>query len=284
MPPTTPVALPIAVSLPRRGVFFAESVHDPRFEMAWRSDPFHKCIYVLHGATALKERSIPRERLLARRSLVAIPAGTEHRLCDAEPSALLLLCLARDFVDSDREMASLWHAISRANDRIYRLSQGWQHRLENLWRQAIFEQTAEQLGCRVAVKSMAAQVLLHLARLPANKSHDDVEKRIEFVIREMAESFFDGWNLDRAAARAEMSRRAFSAHFHQHTGQTFLKRLTELRLNHAAQLLRDGESSVIGAAFSSGYQDLSHFYRLFRQRYGIAPKAWATRPQRRSSL
>ena len=58
------------------------------------------------------------------------------------------------------------------------------------------------------------------------------------------------------------------------TGRTFLEQLTELRLTHAATLLRDNRHSIIGAAFSSGYGDLSHFYRLFRARFGQPPRAW----------
>jgi AraC-like DNA-binding protein len=72
-----------------------------------------------------------------------------------------------------------------------------------------------------------------------------------------------------------MSRRHFSKLFRAVTGHSFLEELTSLRMRHAAVLLRAGTHSVLGAAFSSGYGDLSHFYRLFRAYHGKPPGAWA---------
>jgi AraC-like DNA-binding protein len=56
---------------------------------------------------------------------------------------------------------------------------------------------------------------------------------------------------------------------------TFWDYLNGRRLDHAAKLLRAGELSVTGVMFSCGFNDLSHFYRMFRQRHGLAPKKWA---------
>jgi AraC-like DNA-binding protein len=268
------VSQPVAVTLPRLGVFFAESVHHARFRMAWRSDPFHKLIYVLQNQTAYQERAPAREILLAAGSLIAIPAGVEHRLHDREPATVFLLCLSGEFVQADREMASLWSACLAACGRGRPLGPWWRQRMESLWRRAVWEQAARQPGSGVAVKAAAAQVLVHLARLVARLQGGDPAKRIAAVLQEIEESFFDEWSLDRAAARTEMSRRAFSGHFRRHAGQTFLARLTELRLNHAARLLRQGHHSIVGAAFSSGYRDLSHFYRLFGRRYRMTPSSF----------
>jgi hypothetical protein len=48
----------------------------------------------------------------------------------------------------------------------------------------------------------------------------------------------------------------------------------ELRMEHAARLLRSGEHSVTGVIFSCGFTDVSHFYRTFRHRFGAAPGVW----------
>jgi len=266
------VSRPVAVSLPRHGVFFAESSHDARFRMAWRRDPFHKLIYVLQNQTAYQERG--REALLAAGSIVAIPAGVEHRLHDRDPATLFLLCLSPGFAQADREMAAVWQAALRACGGGRRLAPWWRRRMDGLWRRAIWEQSAGQEGGTVAVRSAAAQVLVQLARLPAGHPGDDGGRRVVSVLRDIEQSFFDEWSLDRAAARAEMSRRSFSARFRAETGMTFLEKLTELRLGHAARLLRQGQHSIVGAAFSSGYADLSHFYRLFSRRFGATPREW----------
>ena len=76
------------------------------------------------------------------------------------------------------------------------------------------------------------------------------------------------------AARAGLSRRRFSDLFRAGKGCTFWEFLNEHRLEHAAKLLRTGNHSVTGVAFSCGFNDLSHFYRLFRGRFKQPPRAW----------
>lgn len=272
------VSRPLAISVPRRGVFFAESVHAERFEMRWRRDPFHKCIYVLRGATARVETDAAAPAILRSGAVSLVPAGVEHRLVDQEPCILLLLCLGEDFIAGDPEMVELWRVLTSRGGP-WLLASWWRRRIEALFRHAVLEQAMQQPAGSVALKAAAAQILVQLARVRTDRRGGDLDQRVAFVAREMEESLFDEWNLDRGAARAEMSRRAFSMHFRALTGQTFLERMTELRLKHAAHLLEQGHHSIVGAAFASGYQDLSHFYRLFRARYGMTPKAWVQRPR-----
>ena len=47
-----------------------------------------------------------------------------------------------------------------------------------------------------------------------------------------------------------------------------------LRLEWAAAQLSDGESSVAEVALRAGFYDQSHFSRMFRRHFGIAPAAW----------
>ena len=72
-----------------------------------------------------------------------------------------------------------------------------------------------------------------------------------------------------------MSRRHFSVLFRRVAGRTFWEQLTDLRLTHAAQLLKQGDHSVTGVVFSCGFGDVSQFYRLFRARFQLPPRAWA---------
>ncbi len=46
---------------------------------------------------------------------------------------------------------------------------------------------------------------------------------------------------------------------------------------HAAKLLRGREHSLLGVIFTCGFNDVSHFYRMFRRRYGAASGAWLNR-------
>ena len=151
-------------------------------------------------------------------------------------------------------------------------------RFENLWRRALLEQRETRPGATVSLHALAAQILVSVSRQsPTPNSGTPASHRIATGAAEMAETFYDEWTLDQAAARAGLSRRHFSELFRAHTGATFLNTLTRLRLDHAAKLLRDGNHSVTGVAFSCGYRDLSHFYRAFRRRFGRPPGQWSQR-------
>lgn len=265
---------PLAITMPRTGVVFAESAHTGDFRMARRTDTFHKLLYVLRGEVTYEETGQAPESAAAG-SLLVIPAGVEHQLRDELPSTLLLLCVTPAFLKGDPELPALWRELAARDARRVALSRPTQHQVESAWRRAMLEGIHRQAGARTLQRSLAAQILVTLVRLPARKSASTPLTRVAAVARELEVTFYDEWNLDRAAVRAGVSRRLFSQLFREVSGRTFWEHLTDLRLSHAAQLLRQGDHSVTGVVFSCGFGDLSQFYRLFRARYKQPPRAWA---------
>jgi AraC-like DNA-binding protein len=260
-------------------VAFAESIHGPRFRMAERADGFHKLIYVLQGGVALTAAGIAQPFPARTSSALIVNAGVRHRIADTEPPTLLLLCFTPEFLTRDPDLERLWNLLTAGRAAALRPGGPWGPRFEGLWRAGIAEQAGAKPGREVALRAAAENILVALARAPADTPADAAGQRIAAVARELAETFYEPWSLERACARAGMSRRHFSALFRAQTGRTFLEQLTELRLTHAAGLLGDNHHSIIGAAFSCGYGDLSHFYRLFRARFGEPPRAWLQRKQ-----
>ena len=269
-----PVSRPIAVTLPAYGLAFAESVHGPRFHMGERTDPFHKIIYVLQGRVQFTESDHGKPIQATAGSAFCVNAGIRHKVTDSEPPTLLLLCFTREFLSRDAELERIWTKLTGTRAAGVRPDGAWGSRFETLWRAGIVEQTGTQPGREVALRAAAENILVALARLPVDAPDDLAGRRVANVARELAGTFYEPWSLERACTRAGMSRRHFSKLFRSQIGCSFLEHLTELRLNHAAKLLKENHHSIIGAAFSSGYGDLSHFYRLFRARFGQPPRAW----------
>jgi AraC-like DNA-binding protein len=269
---------PLTITLPAAGVHFAESIHTGDFQMAPRTDPFHKLLYVLRGRIACHAADRAPESVAAGMLLV-VPAGTQHQLKDEQPSTLLLLCLSSAFLRTDPELPALWRELTGRNERRIALSRPTQHQIESAWRRAMLERIHGRPGSITTSRTLAAQLLVTLARLPVRKPTTAPLTRVAAVMREMESTFYDDWNLDRATTRAGISRRHFSMLFRQVSGRTFWEHLTDLRLTHAAQLLQQGEHSVTGVVFSCGFGDVSQFYRLFRQRFGLPPKQWAKGPR-----
>lgn len=59
----------------------------------------------------------------------------------------------------------------------------------------------------------------------------------------------------------------------KHWGRTPTELVNEWRLLRAGSLLAAGDASIVQIAHACGFSNISHFYRLFRQRYGCTPAA-----------
>jgi AraC family L-rhamnose operon regulatory protein RhaS len=206
--------------------------------------------------------------------MLFVEAGRRHRLADIEPSVLLLLGLGSEFVDTDPDLRAMWGRLRRVQDAAMRLRSVQGGPVVGCWQQGILEQTEQRRGSGVAVRMLALQVLLGADRYQLRAVEDSTQERVELLRQELAETFYRPWSIDRAAHHVGLSRRQFTLRFRESTGCSFVEYLNRLRLGHAERLLRSGRYSVTGAAFSSGFEDLSHFYRLFRGRHGMAPKRW----------
>lgn len=80
------------------------------------------------------------------------------------------------------------------------------------------------------------------------------------------------FDLDGLAGDLGISRRTVQRLF-ERNGDTFSARVLARRLERARARLRDGEqsASIAEIAYDCGFNDLSHFYRVFRTHFGEAP-------------
>jgi AraC-like DNA-binding protein len=272
------VSRPLSISVPLGGVRFAESVHEEDFLMARRADPYPKLVYLLKGVVQWEMGDGVLRPAVGAGTVWAVPARVPHRFHDLEPATLLLLGISPARVEPGG--ASTWRDVWRGlvgvagEGRRLTLDRGARQRVEGAWRRALLEQSHPRIGADVVLRALAADVLVLLARLPAMEAERSSRRRVEAVARELEETFFEPWTVERAAQRAGLSRRRLTALFRDVTGRSLGERVTELRLAHAARLLASGDHSILGAMFSSGFGDASHFYRLFRGRFGVAPGRW----------
>ncbi len=99
-------------------------------------------------------------------------------------------------------------------------------------------------------------------------------QRVLAAVREMDHSFWREQDIDSCARRAGLSRRRFTQLFRQLTGESWLERLTDLRIGHAKTLLANTGLPVSAVAFESGFKDPAHFFRTFRAMTGRTPASF----------
>jgi AraC-like DNA-binding protein len=269
------VRQPLPLAVPEDRVVFAESVHGQEFEMAWRTDAFAKIIYVVRGEVGLElaDGTVTSGEAGA---VFAVDSGVKHRLVDRRPATLLLLALGETFLAGHTARAALWKKLPGLNGINVRYARKAPNAaFEKWWRTGLLEQLVCPPGWELQVLGCADQIFLYLGRWQSGGEESPAGERVVRVLREVEQTFPENWDIERARARAGLSRHYFTKLFREETGMSFVQKLTEVRLEHAALLLRQGGHSIAGAAFVCGFNDLSHFYRVFNGRYGVPPGKWS---------
>jgi AraC family transcriptional regulator len=88
-------------------------------------------------------------------------------------------------------------------------------------------------------------------------------------------------SLDRLARTAHFSPMHFQRVFAQLVGESPKRHVQRLRLERAAQALRNDDAPIATVAEDAGYIDVPTFYRAFRTWFGSSPIAWRERARRR---
>ena len=96
-------------------------------------------------------------------------------------------------------------------------------------------------------------------------------ERIEQVCALLERDLANPPSLEMLATEVGCGAFHLSRTFSQHTGRTVPQYLRQLRLERAAQLLREGRYNVTEAAIEVGYSSLSHFSKAFWEAYGCCP-------------
>ena len=96
-------------------------------------------------------------------------------------------------------------------------------------------------------------------------------QRVESVKRALARDMENPPCLSQLGREAGCSPFYLSRIFSEQTGMTISRYLRTLRLDRAADLLREGKCNVTEAAMAVGYSSLSHFSKAFAERFGECP-------------
>ncbi|MDR2563338.1 MAG: AraC family transcriptional regulator [Prevotellaceae bacterium] len=138
----------------------------------------------------------------------------------------------------------------------------------------------EQNGFRSFTKLMQLMYELSLetqARILSSSafSHIDEEidsRRVKKVLAYLQANYQQDISLADVAELVGMSRGAFCRFIKKRTAKTFVEYLNGVRLGMATRMLIDTTSTVSEICYECGFNNLSHFNRLFKKKKGCTPK------------
>ena len=96
-------------------------------------------------------------------------------------------------------------------------------------------------------------------------------RRVARVKEYVSSHYMEEIRLEQLAAMVSMSPTAFSRFFKLRTGKSLSDYIVDVRLGAAARKLVDTDEPVSGICFDCGFNTLSNFNRLFRNRKGCSP-------------
>lgn len=150
---------------------------------------------------------------------------------------------------------------------------------------ARLDHSPDALAQRLAIKELLVSTLLH-SNLRNVFAADLVgwgpehHQRIEFV---MGRHRYEPLSVPQYASMCAMSVSTFTRRFHEVYGNAPGRWLIDVRLEHAASLLATRRRSVTDVCIASGFGNLSHFTRTFKDRFGMSPSAYRTHHQRHTA-
>ncbi len=106
--------------------------------------------------------------------------------------------------------------------------------------------------------------LLNANGFAFESTHQDSNK-IEVIYKHINENFKEHISLDEASGLVSMTVPAFCRYFKKSTGKTFTKLVNEYRVVHATKLLAESNMSITDISFECGFNNFSHFNKLFKE-------------------
>jgi AraC-like DNA-binding protein len=90
-------------------------------------------------------------------------------------------------------------------------------------------------------------------------------EKIEVIYKYININFQQHITLDEIANEVSMTVPAFCRYFKKVTGKTFTKLVNEYRIVHATKLLSESQQSVTDICFACGFNNFSHFNKIFKE-------------------
>lgn len=103
--------------------------------------------------------------------------------------------------------------------------------------------------------------------------HQDTNK-IEEVYQYVNENFREQIQLMDVANKVSMTVPSFCRYFKKSTGKTFTKLVNEYRVVHATKLLAETTMSIADVSMECGFNNFSHFNKLFKKFTGKSPSRY----------
>lgn len=147
-----------------------------------------------------------------------------------------------------------------------------QNLLENLIWTIWNKQPNKRSINQVTMGLLFLQLMNHMDRMETGT--DNVSRKLIIDVLGYIEGNYRDGELTELAGLLNYDVYWLSKEIKKLTGRNYTELVQEKRLNQAAYLLEHTGMSVMDIGLSVGYDNLSYFHRIFKERYGVTPRKY----------
>ena len=124
------------------------------------------------------------------------------------------------------------------------------------------------------LKNKMRQYLMHILAFFEKQNQNPNYYAVSQVKAYLQEHCSESANVEELAAKAGLSPNYLRSLFKEATGKTILEYNTEMRLQKAAELLKDNKNKVREVSIAVGYENVSYFGVVFQKKFGVTPNEY----------
>lgn len=234
----------------------------PTWEIAKNEISFYDITYVIEGKGIYTINGVQYE--VKRGDLLCIPRGS--------------IRMAQSNVDDLMNLYSANFALYEMNGQLADLplplltNIGIKSDLIGLFRELSNAWVRKEIGYQTKIRGLLLVIIHRLYELILlKKDHTSTDYRVKKAINYISENYASDVSVKEIANLVGLNTVYFGALFKNETGMLLNQYLTQTRINHAEDMLQNGECKVSEAAERCGYKDLSHFRKQFKMIKGYSP-------------
>ncbi len=261
------------ITLPDNGIVIQSRINRPDSGHNFHSHNYLSIVFVVSGQGVLQIAD--KNYDLRPDTFVALNAGLSHKFLDKPKKQMNVFSI---YFDLDQTGANKYIVdyIFNSNEPFVLPFYYAEQTRKNL-RQMLYEQLQKPPGYKLGINHIFNITMLNIYRAKlvfsqnadsrANNSTARVKAALEYIAANSHEQF----SLNDAAKMADVSQRQFTKLCKTQTGKSFVKFINCKRCEKARKLITTTQASIASIAFETGYEDLSTFYRAFKNIYNTTP-------------
>ncbi|MCV9385848.1 AraC family transcriptional regulator [Reichenbachiella ulvae] len=135
---------------------------------------------------------------------------------------------------------------------------------------------AKDLMVELTLREMLIRLMQTQARVVFEKSYAllSSSNALAHTLHYIKNNLRTKIDMNKLADQACMSRASFFKKFKETMGITPSQYIQKARIHLAQEHLKAGSTSISKACYASGFENLSHFTKSFKQEVGMTPKEW----------